>query len=195
MSTQAYTNRLRILATANNTKVQQPRNIAVNNNSLYSTINCNPNFKTITYNPNIRCRVKCPPPVFVPTIVTQLFNTRNAPFIFSNAYTYVIPTISPLFYWETTITCIGGNSTPSIVTNNYYGGESFYIMVGNPGFTFGAPPFTTVFSGTFPSSVSVNNGVDIFGQQIFGPLVCSSLGGGIPNAASVTFTLTLTLRP
>jgi hypothetical protein len=64
MSTQAYTNRLRILAVANNTKVQEPRNIAVNNNSLYSTINCNPNYKTITYNPNIRCRVKCPTPVF-----------------------------------------------------------------------------------------------------------------------------------
>ena len=55
MSTQAYINKLRILAIANNTKVQQPRNIAVNNNPIYSTIDCNPNFETLTYTPIITC--------------------------------------------------------------------------------------------------------------------------------------------
>ena len=69
MSIQAYTNRLRLLAVANNTKVQQPRNVAVNNSPLYSTINCKPNFKSILYILKKRsCDPRCSPCYVLPVI-------------------------------------------------------------------------------------------------------------------------------
>ena len=63
MSSQSYTNRLRILAIANNTKVQYTRGIAVNNNPIYSTINCSPNFNILPYVFNRSCKKTCPPSV------------------------------------------------------------------------------------------------------------------------------------
>jgi hypothetical protein len=59
MTAQAYTNRLRLLAVANNTKVQYTRGIAVNNNPIYSTIGCKPNFKSITYVLKRSCKIAC----------------------------------------------------------------------------------------------------------------------------------------
>lgn len=48
MSTQAITNRLRVLAIANNTKTQCPGSIA-QSNPLVSTINCNIRFDNLLY--------------------------------------------------------------------------------------------------------------------------------------------------
>lgn len=48
MSSQAYTNRIRILAEASAIKVQYPSSIA-SDNRLSATINCSPNFTTIIY--------------------------------------------------------------------------------------------------------------------------------------------------
>jgi hypothetical protein len=48
MSSQSYTNRIRILAEASATKVQYPRQIATDNR-LSATINCSRNFSPIVY--------------------------------------------------------------------------------------------------------------------------------------------------
>jgi len=48
MSSQAYTNRIRVLAEASVIKVQYPGRIATDN-KLSAAINCSPNFTTITY--------------------------------------------------------------------------------------------------------------------------------------------------
>jgi len=48
MSSQAYTNKIRILAETSNTKVQYPTRM-LSGNRLISTANCNANFTTITY--------------------------------------------------------------------------------------------------------------------------------------------------
>jgi len=48
MSSQAYTNKCRILAEVANTKVQYPARM-LSGNGLISTANCNPNFNTLTY--------------------------------------------------------------------------------------------------------------------------------------------------
>jgi hypothetical protein len=50
-SSQTITNRLRVLAIANNTKAQYPGNIA-QTNPLISTINCNSNFGRLFYKTN-----------------------------------------------------------------------------------------------------------------------------------------------
>lgn len=48
MSSQAYTNRIRILAEASLTKTQYPANM-ISDNKLSATINCSPNFSILTY--------------------------------------------------------------------------------------------------------------------------------------------------
>jgi hypothetical protein len=49
MSTQAYTNKRRVLAEAGNRKVQYPGRKAINVNPIYATINCSANFQPLTY--------------------------------------------------------------------------------------------------------------------------------------------------
>lgn len=49
MSTQAYTNKRRVLAEAGNRKVQYPGKVATNVNPIYATINCSANFQQLTY--------------------------------------------------------------------------------------------------------------------------------------------------
>lgn len=49
ISSAGYTNRIRIKAEAQNTKVQQPTKQSVNYNPLQSSLICNPNFAVIKY--------------------------------------------------------------------------------------------------------------------------------------------------
>jgi len=49
MSTQAYTNKRRIIAEASQRKTQYPGFIGLNNNPIYASINCRPDFSEITY--------------------------------------------------------------------------------------------------------------------------------------------------
>ena len=65
MSTQCYTNKRRILAEASLRKVQYPGSIGLNNNPLYSSINCKADFKELIYLINrccVRNTVKVPAP-------------------------------------------------------------------------------------------------------------------------------------
>ena len=55
MSAQCYTNKRRILAETGVLKVQYPKNTALNNKSIYSTVNCSPDFSPITYVPVCKC--------------------------------------------------------------------------------------------------------------------------------------------
>jgi hypothetical protein len=55
MSAQAYTNRRRVLAEASVLKVQYKKGVAVNNRSIYATINCIPNFEQLSYTPACFC--------------------------------------------------------------------------------------------------------------------------------------------
>ena len=55
MSAQSYTNKRRILAEASFAKAQYNKGLAVNNNSIYATVNCLPNFQQITYIPVCKC--------------------------------------------------------------------------------------------------------------------------------------------
>ena len=58
MSSACYSNRRRLLAIANDTKVQYQGGLAVNTNTLYSTINCNPNFSQVNYTLLCNCKPK-----------------------------------------------------------------------------------------------------------------------------------------
>lgn len=63
MSTQAYTNKRRILAEASLRKVQYPGSIGLNNTPLYASINCNPDFNELTYSAKTCCtKVGSAPP-------------------------------------------------------------------------------------------------------------------------------------
>jgi len=133
MSTQAYINRRRILAIANNTKVQQPRNIAVNTSSIYSTINCNPNFKSISYLLKRSCIVACPtPPPPVNLSIPPCYslpvmdggNPSSIPTYFVNGG---IPLSAPNCIINSTTPCyslptMNGGNPPSIPTYFINGG-------------------------------------------------------------------------
>lgn len=62
-SAACYTNKRRILAQASVTKVQYPGRIAVNNDSIFSVINCNSDYDTIDY---ITTKPCCVSPIVVP---------------------------------------------------------------------------------------------------------------------------------
>jgi len=71
MSTQCYTNKRRILAEASIRKVQYPGSIGLNNNPIYSSINCKVDFKELIYLIN-RCCVRNT--FKTPTPVTQILS-------------------------------------------------------------------------------------------------------------------------
>ncbi len=48
-SAAAYTNKIRVIATAKNTKVDYPGGVGRNHGNLQSAIRCNPNFTPINY--------------------------------------------------------------------------------------------------------------------------------------------------
>ena len=131
MSTQAYTNRLRLLAIAGNTKVQQPRNIAVNNNSLYSTIGCTPNFKTISYILKRSCNAPCNP-CQIPLVI----NGGN-------------PSSVPTYF-------VNGGIPSSVATCNINGNPTCYsLSVMNGGNPSSVPTYSV--NGGIPSSVATCN--------------------------------------
>ena len=55
MSTQAYINRVRILAENSVVKVQYQKQTALNRNPLLAATNCIPNFQPIVYNEVCKC--------------------------------------------------------------------------------------------------------------------------------------------
>lgn len=55
MSTQAYTNKRRILAEASLRKTQYPGSIGLNNTPLYASINCSPDFNELAYSAKTCC--------------------------------------------------------------------------------------------------------------------------------------------
>ena len=55
MSTQAYINRVRILAENNVLKVQYQKQTALNRNPLLAATNCSPNFGSIVYTQVCKC--------------------------------------------------------------------------------------------------------------------------------------------
>lgn len=74
MSTQSYTNKRRILAEASLVKAQYNKGVSVNNNPIYSTINCLPNFQQLTYVPACKCPFNGhgPSPKPTPTIINWI---------------------------------------------------------------------------------------------------------------------------
>lgn len=56
-SSACYTNKLRVNAEAQNTKVEYPRKIGLNNNPILSARNCSPNFSVLTYTIS-KCNLK-----------------------------------------------------------------------------------------------------------------------------------------
>jgi hypothetical protein len=55
MSTQAYINRVRILAENSVVKVQYQKQTALNKNPLLAATNCSPNFQSIVYTEVCKC--------------------------------------------------------------------------------------------------------------------------------------------
>ena len=55
MNAQCYTNKKRILAEASVRKVQYPGSIGLNNNPIYSAINCKPDFNNLNYVSKVCC--------------------------------------------------------------------------------------------------------------------------------------------
>jgi len=55
MSAQAHTNKMRILAESSLVKVQYPGKVALNQNPIYSTVNCSPDFRVLQYSAKPLC--------------------------------------------------------------------------------------------------------------------------------------------
>jgi len=68
MSAQAHTNKMRILAEASLVKVQYPGKVGLNNNPIYSTINCSPDFRVLKYSSKPVCCNIVSIPIAVPII-------------------------------------------------------------------------------------------------------------------------------
>lgn len=54
-SAACYTNKVKVVAQAKNTKVNYPGGEAKNNDKVYATLGCNPNFAIQNYVPLTRC--------------------------------------------------------------------------------------------------------------------------------------------
>ncbi len=59
-SAACYTNKIRIIAEAKNTKVEYPGKIGKNWNPLYSTLPCNSNYDILDY-VKVKCKKPCEP--------------------------------------------------------------------------------------------------------------------------------------
>ena len=73
MSASRYTAMRRTVATANVTKVHYPTNIALNYNSMYSTIACNPTYSLFMYEDAPCCKI---PPILCVTYDGGYSNTN-----------------------------------------------------------------------------------------------------------------------
>ncbi len=140
---------------ANNTKVQQPRSVAINNSPIYSTINCKPNFKNVVYILKKRsCDARCSPCYLRPAI-----NGGNP----SSVHIYIInggiPTTSAECYIN------GGLPSGCYTLSNLDGGDVSEIpQYFVDGEDVSVTPVCFNDFGSVPSgcySVSILNGADV----------------------------------
>ena len=125
MSAQTITNRLRILAIAENTKVQYPGNI-IQSSPLISTINCNVGFDRLMY--TVSRKKCCFPPVKSCNLPSSINggNPSSLPTYFVDGG---IPSSRPSCYVNAGNTC---NSPLSINGSNPSSTPSYFVDGGLP---------------------------------------------------------------
>ena len=175
MSAQTITNRLRVLAIANNTKAQYPGNIS-QSSPLISTINCNVGFRKLIYTAN---RKECCVPrssINNPCNLPPLLNGGGPSSIPSYFVNGGLPSSNPTCYIKSEIcgfplSMDGGN--PSSIASYFANGG---LPSSNPTCYVNSDPcrLPTSINGGNPSSIS---SYFVSGGSPSSNHVCSISGG------------------